>query len=535
MRMVGAFAILGLVLGLLILSHRNFYEDEWVTLNALHRPFGEMVHWSNTRDIHPPGVYALDHAVLRVTGSDRLIGVLHLLLWLAGVLVFVRAAAGFTATRFGLLVFTALAFLHPQALMWNSSLRWYPIWWGVALAMLAACLLHGRRQAPGWRIAIATGVGIALLIWFDYLALIFVPALGVAWLVRHGWNRASLTQLAGAGVTALLCALPQLLRVTGELLHSGHGHMTAPVMAGLRLGHALTVGGAILPWHPVALAVTVVLFPVALVLLVRGLPDILRTQERERPPAGRSLAALLVFLVLMGAASVASGIGSHTYAVMGLVPILSLFVALGAERWRAPAWRWTASVLVALWIGTGAVNLITRSGTSKRQMNDHPEQIIARLQDLSHGEGALVITNDMVLTFEINRRRAHGAPNLTVASCWLDRIHGRPAGLHDDPMGFPWVFEIEHPDPEHDEVGRISYQALVEARGLIEAPRREDLGEDPDWKWKRRITGAAVESARLWAWYGAPRPGDWQAIGRKLEEASRQSILADAPGPGGRP
>jgi hypothetical protein len=122
-----------------------------------------------------------------------------------------------------------------------------------------------------------------------------------------------------------------------------------------------------------------------------------------------------------------------------------------------------------------------------------------------------------------------------VASCWLDRIHDRPAGLHDNPMRFSRVFEIEHPDPEHDEVGRVSYQALVAARKLIDSPRREDLGEDPDWKWKRRFTGEAVESARPWAWHGAPLPGDWQAIGRTLEEASRYSILADAPGPGARP
>jgi hypothetical protein len=521
-----ACAALGLLASLAILTRRNFYEDEWVSLTTIHQPLAAVLRWSNTRDIHPPGVYALDWLLLPILGGPRRLAAVHLLVWSAGLLAFVLAARRLPATRWGRAGFALLAFFHPQVLMWNSSLRWYPVWWGIALTMVAVGILgRGRGSPPGWRTTLALAGAGAALIYCDYLALLFLPSFALAWLLRHGWSRASVPRLGGLALVTAVLAVPQLVLLTGEIVHAGRGQMTAPLLAGARLAHALSVGGAILPWHPVAVAVALGLLLPAALLALAGLPAIGARLARDDPPAARELVALLAIPVPLVAAAVATGIASHTYVLMGLAPFVALFLALGAERVRAPAWRAAATLLAVAWVATGAWHLAARTGTAKRQINDHPERIVARLEQLAGGGPALVVTNDLVLTFEIGRRRARGTTPLVVASCWEDRVHGNPPGLRADPASFPWVFVIGHPDSEYDEVGRRSHAALERARGLIASPRREDLGPDPDWRMKRRIPGARVESARLRAWYGRPLPGDWREIGRRLEDAARQSIV----------
>src|SRR5258705_5509280 len=98
----------------------------------------ELWRWSNTQDFHPPGAHAVDRLALLVVRSDRLLAALHLLIWSAGVLWFVLSARRFTASRWGQALFTAVSFMHPQALMWGSSIRWYPVWWGLAMAVIVA-------------------------------------------------------------------------------------------------------------------------------------------------------------------------------------------------------------------------------------------------------------------------------------------------------------------------------------------------------------------------------------------------------------
>ena len=529
MRAVSGFAILGLVLGLVILTQRNFYEDEWVTLSTIHKPMAELVRWSNTQDIHPPGVYAMDRVILQAVNAPRVLGAVHLLMWWAGLLMFVMAARRLLASARGQTLFAAIAFLHPQVLMWNSSLRWYPIWWGFAFAMIAIGLLRKGALPPGWRATIALGLAAGLLVYVDYLALLFLPLFAAAWVVRWGWSRAALGRLALIAALSAALATPQLIQLSSAILHSGHGQMTSPLMAGARLVHALTMGGAILPWHPVAVIASLVVLLPCTVLAITGMPATVQRLAASQPPAHRELIALLGLLIVMAVAGAVTGIGSHTYALMGLAPMVAFVLALGAERIRGRA-VWTLVVVVtALWMGTGAWHLTARASTSKRLVNDHPEENIARLEQLANGGPALVFTNDLVLTFEINQRRARGTTRLAVCSCMEDRAHGYPSGLHDDPRRFPYVIVVTHPDPPYDEVGRISHEALVRARDFIDQSRTIDLGADPDWEWKRRIPGARVESARLRAWYGRPLPGDWAAIGRRMQDAARISILSEDP------
>ena len=136
------------------------------------------------------------------------------------------------------------------------------------------------------------------------------------------------------------------------------------------------------------------------------------------------------------------------------------------------------------------------------------------------------MTSNLILTFEINRRRTRGTTPLVVGSIWNDPVHGFPAGLPSDPGRAPWVMVLAEadagttaPDP-----GRV---ALTAARQMIAAERREDVGFDSDWERKSRLAGQRLEPYRFHIWYGRPRPGDWNAVESRIQAAARGLILGD--------
>jgi len=521
-RSILLFGLLGFILGLIVLRHRNLYEDEWLSLNTIHKPLHVLWAWSIARDFHPPGAHALDRLLLLAVGSARALATVHLAFWSVGVLWFTLSARHLLASGWGRAGFAALAFLHPHALMWNNAIRWYPIWWSVALAMVSVALLPGRRDsAPGWRVAVALGVAGGLLVYYDYLTLLFLPCLAVAWLVRHGPGRASLARLVALGAVAAAVATPQLRQLTHGVIASGQGTMSPILRAVARSAYALSIGSAIMPWHPMAALVVLGLVLPAAGLFLRGFPERWRALAHD-PPAQRELAALLTFFALMLASEVASRVGSHWYSLIGLVPFVALLLASGAELAGARAWRVWATLVAVAWVALGAHHLVARTGTAKRQSNDHPDEYIARLEELAGGRPALVITRDLVLTFEINQRRSRGDTPLVVASCYNDHMHGVPSGLRVDPMTFGTVFCVEHL------MGNFE-GALLRPRGMLADSHSVDLGFDPDWRIKNRLTGATLAGARLRAWYGRPLAGDWAAVGRELELAGRNLIMGEGP------
>ena len=142
---------IAVAVSLVVLGVRNLYEDEWVSLAMMSRPLAELWRWSLGVDIHPPGMYALDRALLAALHAPRAIGVVHLAVWTAGAAAFVAAAGRRLEGAWARRGFALVALLHPQVAMWNTSLRWYPVWWGIALAVLAAALLPGDAdRPPGW-------------------------------------------------------------------------------------------------------------------------------------------------------------------------------------------------------------------------------------------------------------------------------------------------------------------------------------------------------------------------------------------------
>ncbi|MFI5371371.1 MAG: hypothetical protein ACHQ52_07405 [Candidatus Eisenbacteria bacterium] len=526
-RWIIAVGSAALALSLIILRSRNLYEDEWVSLSIVSRPLAEMWRWCLTVDIHPPGIYALDRLLLRALGAPRAVGAVHLALWSAGAMTLVSAAYRLLSSLWGRIAFAIAALMHPHVLMWNSSIRWYPVWWGLALAVLAWGLLPRRRDdVPGWAMTLGLGAAIGALAHLDYLAVPFAPSFAAAWLVRHGSAPRSLGRLLLLAATAILVASPMLGPVLAMIRgHGGAGDVASLRISAQRMLYVLSLGDALLPWNPVSVLVALALLAPSAWLLLRRMPARWGEMRRTDSVGTRELAALAVFTALMLAAGVMTGVGSHGYAFLGLTPLVVLLLTLGAERSDRRAWRALASATAIVWISTGAYDMIARTGTAKRQLNDHPEEIVSELGRLTNGEPAVVVTDDLPMTFEINERRVRQTTRLVTCSWVTDDYHGYGAGLDGTILDYRWVIVLEHVEGEWDEFGPLLRAATDRARQLTPEGRMVELAPDPDFRWKNLLRGARMQAHRLRAWYGHPVPGDWEAVDSLMVAAGARSIL----------
>jgi hypothetical protein len=520
--------LLGMALSIAILCVRNLYEDEWLSLAFLTKPMVELWRWTVACGCHPPGALALDRLTLLALGSARGIAAVHLVIWFAGSAFFVARAGRLLRTDWGRAGFATLAFAHPQLLMWAGTVRWYAVWWGLALVVLAAGLMPRRGdRPPAWPATIALGVAGALLLHLDYLAFVFLPCFAVAWLVRYGPTWPAIARILAIAALSTALGWPVVTTFPDQqALVQCSAEVANHLAAAFHMGHGLSIGQAMMPWHPVGVIVLVALILPCVALLARELIARGREPDAPVPWAAREVAALVCLFGLMVAAAIATGLGTKPRSFLGLTTVVALGLAMGAERLAWRPWRALAAVLLAAWIASGAWNLVARTGSAKRQLNDRPEQVIARLEQLAGNGPALVLTSNLILTFEINQRRARGRTPLVVGSIWNDPVHGFPAGLPEDAARFPRVLVLAEaeagstaPDP-----GRV---ALTAARRMIAGERSEDVGVDQDWQRKSRLAGQRLEPWRFRIWYGTPRAGDWKAVDERFRSAAKGTILGD--------
>jgi len=469
-RTVLIFGLTGLVVSLAILAGRNLYEDEWLSLAFMQKPLGELWRWTFDAGCHPPGALALDWLALQIL-APRGIAAVHLVVWFAAVGYFVLRAQPLLGSALGRGWFAALAFMHPQSLMWAGTIRWYAPWWAVALAVLAGGLLPRRDdRPPSWPVSMGLGLAGAALLYMDYLALIFLPCFAAAWLTRYGFSRPPLARLLAMGGIAALAAWPVVSALPDrEALARCSVEVRDRMGAALHMGHGISVSEAMMPWHPVAVIVALGLLVPCGWLFVRGLVG--RGPAPGRHSGRRELAALLCFFLLMVAGAIVSGLGTKPRSFLGLATVAALLISIGLERVSAPRGRAWFAILTVAWIATGAVHLLTRTGTAKRQLNDRPEQVIAELEALSSRGPALVFTSSLVLTYEINQRRARGTTPLLVCSTWNDPVHGYLPGLPVNVRRLPWVLVVEELDTGSSRLERMTADAMASARELVREPR----------------------------------------------------------------
>jgi len=483
----------------------------------------------NVSDVHPPGTYLIGKLAWWLFDSPRWMTVLPLLIWLGAVAVFVARVGPLLGSSWSRVLFATIAFFHPHAMMWTNTFRWYPIWSGLVLLTLAYGPLRPPAKTPadwpGFGTTLALGALGALMFYVSYLTVLWLPCFALAWFVRFGRSRMALTGLALVLVIVFLGATPQLVPFVQVHLR-GAASQRGPILYGAaRLLHGLSVGEAVQPWHPMGLLVLPVL-GAAFILAVRRwgrTPGDVGNSTVPQDDRRRLIAALGTWIAALTLAGIATGLAARPRSFVVLVVPISLLLVTGLETIRKPRLRLLVTVFIAGWLIIGASHLLLRRATAKAGMNDHPDELAARIIELAQGRPALVFTYDKMLLFELNRQRQSRKVPLVVCSCDADFVHRlppAPALSHAPQMIFVVNTFIGSLTEDAARITRVFDQA----RALIAADQRweQQLGADPDAPIKRWLTGVDLPRYRYGVTWGSPRRGEETKLVARAKKLCRE-------------
>ncbi len=404
--LTAAFLFASAALSVALLSVRNLYDDEISSLQLILAPVREIIHYTATRDLHPPGMYLLAHFAYLILPSFRWMNLFPSLLVYAGLAVFllqVTPLFDHTRSRIALLL---LATLHPQLLMWGATIRWYGWWTGLALITLTVAL-QPRNPHPSFGPARGIGLGLLLvcLFYLNYITFLFAFALAAAVLMRYRaepWRRLLVPAALAVAVFCVLIA-PQLhtmLTVHLPLARADRPGLTASF---LRLLQSIAVSEAYLPWHPLAILAGLVFCALCLagfVALLRWNRN--RVREPEAPAFNSALASITLFGVLYFLLIAATRLGGKPRSGLLLVPVLAVTAAWILDTLR-PSVQSMILLVLAVWSGVGIDHMIGRTGLTKSNMIDRPEQVVAFVQQASSDGCAVVVTYDATLAFSLDQ------------------------------------------------------------------------------------------------------------------------------------
>ena len=490
-----AFLAASFILALLFLGFRNIYDDEVASFNLIGDSAGNIIRISNSEDVHPPGMYLLSHTAYVLIPSPRWMTVIPLLVFYAGLAVFVFAVSPLFTRKRSRVCFLLLATLHPQLLMWSNSIRWYGWWTGIALLVLAIALQPRKAGPPSltYRRAALLGVLLACLFYVNYITLLFAAALFLSVLLRYSLSiwRQSLVTLA----CFILLIAPQLRPfLTVHMPASGHQRGSLVVSAARTL-QSLSASEAYLPWHPLAL-IAVVIF---LCFATAGLTLAIRFArksgdsffaEGRRQPVICILAFAAVFLFLV----VFSGLGAKPRNGLLLIPVLAPAAALVFGEIKSRLLQNALLGFFAVWIAVGLGHLIGRRGVSKAGMNDRPEQVLNFVRDSRGTSCSVTMTYDPEVTFTMARSRL---PHSLVLGYGPNSMYrGAPAFDPRDCSHIELYVVRSYLGGYRN--GQDLLNELARAQHFIGGPvETESFGFDPDARVKRKLSSLIPGAAGL--------------------------------------
>ncbi len=489
-----AFLAASFTLALLFLGFRNIYDDEVASFNLIGDSAGNIIRISNSEDVHPPGMYLLSHAAYVLIPSPRWMTVVPLLVFYAGLAVFVFAVSPLFTRKPSRVCFLLLGTLHPHLLMWSNSIRWYGWWTGMALLVLTIALQPrkiGLTNLTYGRAALL-GVLLACLFYVNYITLLFTAALFLSVLLRYSFSiwRQSLVTLA----CFILLIAPQLRPfLTVHMPASGHQRGSLIVSAARTL-QSLSASEAYLPWHPLAL-IAVVIF---LCFAIAGLTLAMRFArksgdsfaEGRRQPVISILAFAAIFLVLV----VFSGLGAKPRNGLLLIPVLAPAAALVFGEIKSRLLQNALLGFFAVWIAVGLAHLIGRRGLSKAGMNDRPEQVLDFVRDSRETSCSVTMTYDPEVTFTMARSRL---PHSLVLGYGPNSMYrGAPAFDPRDCSHIELYVVRSYLGGYRN--GQDLLNELARAQHFIGSPVKiESFGFDPDAQVKRKLSSLIPGAAGL--------------------------------------
>jgi hypothetical protein len=418
------FLAVSFLISLAFLSVRNIYDDEYSSLAYVNSSIPQIIHTANSGDVHPPGMYLLDHFAYQAIPSPRWMTLFTLLVLYAGLWVFVFAIAPLFAATRGRVCFLLLATLHPQLLMWGNTIRWYGWWTGLALLTLTFALQPAPSSLKP-RIttlrSLLLGLLLACLFYINYITLIFLLALGLAMLLRYSWRAWKQYLLAFAVFLPLIA--PQLHAFLTVHSAGGRGQRSGFLLSVARLVEATFCSEAYLPWHPLAVLAALAFFFLAMVG-VRQAVRLLRapTASPAHWAACNSLAAIVLFSLAFFVLVAFSGLGGKPRNGLLLLPVLAPLIALLVETLRPLFVQYAFIGFFGLWSAVGIEHLLRREGLTKSNMNNRPEQVVSFVRDSRGPDCSVVVTYDALLTLNLS---TSNLPRLLILTPFQNSVYQR--------------------------------------------------------------------------------------------------------------
>lgn len=481
------------------LANRNLYDDEIGSLGFLQLPYAEIATRANSGDVHPPGQYWIGRFAFSLLQSPRWSALLPTALQLGGLVVFVSALLGGGALRGGARwLFAGVAFLHPQVMMWGTSLRWQSSWTGIVLAAFALGLSlqreprDGRLAPPSVAMCFGVGALFAAALYINYLAALAIGVFAAGWWLRFPTSRASAARLAIVVGTAGLLFVPQLGPLLTVHLAGGRSQVWVGFWAAANLLPGAFVGQAIVPWHPLVLIFALAMLPLLWLLCRNAGRHVSRSggvvaSLRQANPAWFVLFAVCIFVVVL---ATLTGLGRKARNFVFLGPI---FAYLLATTWpwipRALLRRGLAALLV-VWIALSGWHLLSKTGTWKGGFNDRHDEVIELARTQAAGTRAVFYSIDPALAFAIHAAARAGEQLWVVCGPAIDLYHEGPCDrLIESGQPVDRVFIVKSYAGSYTNVRGDYLRLMADIRKTLRAVGIAKLSIDPDASIKRKLPG----------------------------------------------
>ena len=483
--LTAAVLFVSAVLSVALLAVRNLYDDEISSLRLILAPVHEIIQYTATRDLHPPGMYLLAHIAYLILPSFRWMNLFPDLLVYTGLAVFllqVTPLFDHSRSRIGLLL---LATLHPQLLMWGATIRWYGWWTGLALIALTVALQpRNPHSSFGPARGIALGLLLVCLFYLNYITFLFAFALAAAMLLRYRvkpWRRLLVSAVLTVAVFSVLIT-PQLHAMLTVHLPAASADRPGLTASFLRLLQSIAVSEAYLPWHPLAILAGLVFCT----LCFAGLVALLRWNRNRtgKPALNSALASITLFGVLYFLLIAATRLGGKPRSGLLLVPVLAVTAAWILDTLR-PSVQSVILLFFAIWSGVGIGHMIGRIALTKSNMIDRPGQVVDFIQQTSGDGCAVVVTYDATLAFSLDQS---SLSRLLILAPFNDATLGGSRRLPGDGCAQTTLYAVTsylggNADWEHS----IHYELESSTQFIQSPPLVRFFSFDPDAARKRAL------------------------------------------------
>jgi hypothetical protein len=465
-----------------VMRHRHFFDDETINVSLLRqKTLGQLYHFAQSQDVHPPLHYLVNKLVFEITGSLDAILYVNALLLAAALFFFVRSSAEKTESLVARVALAVGMGLNPSLLLWGVSLRWYSYWIPLSLALFWVLFLVPRTKSSLPKAAVLAVVSF----YFGYLTLVYV---GVLILVESFTRGIRISRrLALAAGLSILAILPQCYYLVTVHLPQGKGQSSHnPLKLFGSAGIGAFVGPLVFPVSPIAIGFAIAIVVASLwilgkSLLGRGTGSLIDTARRWDPAI---MTVILLFL-----AEIVSGIAIKERNLAMANILLFAWIAVNIETLPTVA-RVLFLAVCAMFLAMGLDHLVRQSQTGKASVNTP----IGSLRQLIQADEARNHTDDSrswMVTWD------------DVASCY-----GLLWGMH---VAGPFSLGVEHEAETFDDdipkgtfiVVLRTQQGIWTGRGWQSAkefyadclrgitnPRRASLGYDRYHGFESKMTGS---------------------------------------------